>query len=364
MAKHPRSHGKQLIQNIKQRALRYWQRSWWHKIIAVVVLSIMLMVGGMYGIARWYIHSEKTQPLQLGVSFIPDYAQSLGLNPQETLDQLLAIGVRQIRLVSYWSDSEATMGQYDFNQLDWQFSKAEAAHAQVVLTVGLRQPRWPECHQPDWVAREPVEVWQPQLENYMQAVVSRYRHSPSLQSYQLENEFFLKGFGACTNFDRNRLVSEYNLVKKLDPAHPIIVGRSNNALGFPVGQPQPDLFSISVYKRVWDAAITHRYLEYPFPAWFYGYLAGVQKIANHRDMVLGELQAEAWPPDGKTIPETSLSEQNKSLDAARFKDRIAYGKATGMRQIDLWGAEYWYYRLRVLHDPSLWNVAVQEFRQD
>ena len=35
-------------------------------------------------------------------------------------------------------------------------------------------------------------------------------------------------------------------------AVPIIIGRSNNALGFPIGQPQPNEFSISVYQRVWD----------------------------------------------------------------------------------------------------------------
>ncbi len=78
-------------------------------------------------------------------------------------------------------------------------------------------------------------------------------------------------------------------------------------------------------------------------------------------MVVGELQAEAWPPNGKVIPETSLAEQNKSMNAQRLRDRFEYGKATGMRTIDMWGAEYWYYRLVVLHDPSLWNVAKTEF---
>lgn len=317
----------------------------------------------MYGIAQWYIHSEAGKPMQQGVSFIPDYAQSLGLDPQQTMNALTGIGVKQFRLVSYWSDIEQTPGHYDFSQLDWQFKKAEAAHAKVILTVGLRQPRWPECHAPDWVnINAPASTWQPQLEAFMQKVVERYKNSPSLESYQLENEYFLKGFGICTNYDRNRLVSEYNLVKKTDPSHPIIVGRSNNALGFPVGQPQPDEFSISVYKRVWDAGVTHRYLEYPQPAWFYGYIAGVQKIFNHKDMMIAELQAEAWPPNGQTIQQTSLVEQNKSLDARRLKDRFQYGRATGMRQIELWGAEYWYYRLTVLHDPSLWNIARQEFQ--
>lgn len=338
--------------------------NWQQKFVFVLVLVIALSVGTMYGIAQWYIHSERSQPLQEGVSFIPDYAQSLGVDPQQTMDALLGIGVRQFRLVSYWSDIEQTPGHYDFSQLDWQFKKAEAAHAKIILTVGLRQPRWPECHAPDWVnLNQSDSHWQPQLELFMQKVIERYKNSPSLQSYQLENEYFLLGFGTCSPYthERDRLVAEYNQVKRLDPSHPVIVSRSNNALGFPVGQPQPDEFGISVYKRVWDAGVTGRYIEYPYPAWFYGFLAGTQKIFNHRDMMIDELQAEAWPPNGQSITQISLAEQNKSLNAKRLKDRFQYGRATGMRSIDLWGAEYWYYRAQILHDPSLWNVARQEF---
>jgi hypothetical protein len=364
MTKRPLSYLRRLANSLKRWPGRYWRRNVWHKFVSVLVILAILLVGTMYGIAQWYIHSEAGKPLQMGVSFIPDYAQSLGVDPQQTMDALLGIGVKQFRLVSYWSDMEPSPGQYDFSQLDWEFHKAEAAHAKIILTVGLRQPRWPECHAPNWVnINQPDSRWQPQLETFMQKVVQRYKNSPSLQSYQVENEYFLQGFGTCTSFarDRSRLVSEYDLVKKLDPGHPIVVSRSDNAIGIPIGQPQPDEFGISVYKRVWDAGVTHRYLEYPFPAWYYGFLAGVQKIVTGKDMMIAELQAEAWGPNGKTIPQISLTEQDKSLNAPRLKARFEYGKATGMRQIDLWGAEYWYYRAQILHDPSLWNVAKQEF---
>ena len=362
MAKRSSLYITRLNKRLRSAVHSYWSKNWWHKLLTVLILLISVMVGSMYGIAEWYIHTEDSKPLQLGVSFIPDYAQSLGVDPQSTMDGLLKIGVRNFRLVSYWSDAEQTPGHYDFSQLDWQFKKAEAAHAKITLTLGLRQPRWPECHMPDWAAKEPMSQWQPQLESYMQAVMNRYKASPSLVGYQLENEYFLQGFGTCTDFSRARLISEYNLVKKIDPSKPVIIGRSNNALGWPVGQPQPDEFSISVYKRVWDGNLSHRYLEYPFPAWFYGFVAGFQKIVTGKDMALGELQAEAWPPNGKNIPDISVAEQNKSLDAKRLSDRFQYGKATGMRTINMWGAEYWYYRLSVTHDPSLWNVAKQEFK--
>ena len=196
----------------------------------------------------------------------------------------------------------------------------------------------------------------------MSKVVNRYKHNPALEAWQVENEYFLKGFGDCQNYSRSRLINEYNLVKKLDPNHVAIVSRSNNAIGFPIGQPQPDLFGISVYKRVWDANVTHRYLEYPFPAWYYAFLAGVQEIFNHRNMIIAEMQAEAWPPDGKTIPHSSLKLQNESMNATRLEHRFSFSKATGMKDVIMWGAEYWYYRKEILHDPSLWNVAKKEFK--
>lgn len=340
---------------------KYWQKSRWHKALITMLTVVAVIVAVMYGLAQWYIHSNASKPLEMGVSFIPAYAEHLGVDPQETMDELLGIGVKHYRLVSYWSQGEPQPGHYDFDQLDWQFKKAEAANAQIILTVGLRQPRWPECHMPEWAAGQPASQWQPALMKYITAVVNRYKDSPSLHKYQLENEYFLKGFGICTDFSRERLVQEYNLVKKLDSKHPIIVGRSNNAQGFPVGQPTPDEFSISIYKRVWDGNVSKRYLEYPFPAWTYGYIAGVQKIYTGKDMVIGELQAEAWAPNGKSLKEIDLAEQNKSLNSKRLADRFQYGRATGMREIYLWGAEYWYYRKQVLHDPSLWDVARSEF---
>jgi len=335
--------------------------------IAVLTLAgiIALTVGTMYGIARWYIASQANKPLTLGVSFIPDYAESFGLNPQQTMDAMIKdLGVKNIRLVSYWSDVEPKKGVYDFSQLDWEFAKADVAGVKVSLAIGLRQPRWPECHPPDWVQADSNNEaqWYPELQAYMTQVINRYKNNPALDSYQLENEYFLSAFGQCKDFSRDRLVSEYNLVKSLDPKHTLIINRSNNALGLPIGQPTPDEFGVSVYKRVWDATITHRYFEYPFPAWFYAFLGGAGKILTGKDLIIHELQAEPWPPSGN-IKDNTTAELNKSLDANRLKERFSYGEGTGIRTIYLWGAEDWYYMKVKRNDPSLWNVAVQEFAQ-
>ena len=80
-------------------------------------------------------------------------------------------------------------------------------------------------------------------------------------------------------------------------------------------------------------------------------------------MIIHELQAESWGPRGQGLSEISIDEANKSFSAQRFKDRVKFGKGTGMREIYLWGAEYWYYRKAIQHDDSLWKVAQDTFKE-
>lgn len=332
------------------------------RLVLASVLVVSISVAGMFGVATWYANSRPDKPATLGVSFIPAYARFLGVEPKETMDALLDINVRQFRLVSYWSEIESTQGTYDFTELDWQFAKAEAADAKISLAIGLRQPRWPECHVPDWARQQPVDQIRPELNAFMTAVVNRYKNSPSLESYQLENEFFNK-FGQCTDFNRERLVAEYDLVKRLDPAHPVIVSKSSNTPVPSIGQPRPDTAGMSIYRRVWDGNLTKDYFTYPFPSWYYGFIAGIQLITTGTDSVIHELQMEPWPPQSKAIPEISLAEQQESFSANSFTDRVAFAERTGMKSIDLWGAEWWYWRKEVKQDQDYWNAAQTVFKR-
>lgn len=334
-----------------------WPASVWKRLLTCTAAFILFFTVVNYGVAQWFIARHNKEPLILGTTFVPDYARHYDLDPQQTLNAIFnELGMRQVRLVSYWKYIEPTPGQYDFSELDWQFEMANKYDAKVSLAIGLRQPRWPECHEPAWVSFANKD-WQEPLYRYINAVVERYKNNPALSTYELENEFFMKVFGECKDYDRQRLVHEFNLVKQWDPSHPVIVSRSNNWIGLPLGEPRPDKFGISIYKRVWDKTITKRYFEYPLPAWFYGALAGWGEILTGRDMLVHELQAEPWPPNG--IKNATLKEQHKSMDPQRLKDRIEYGISTGMRTLDLWGAEWWYWMKTTNGDPAVWNVVKQ-----
>lgn len=338
------------------------------KRLSIAILLFLLLFGIInYAIAYWYQQKHKNDPLVIGTTFVAPYARYYGLDPKDTLSAMINdIGFTHFRLVSYWDEIETSPGKYDFSDLDWQFRMIEESKGNVSLSIGLRQPRWPECHMPQWAMNMPMEEWEPRLNQFMKVTMERYKDSPALESYQLENEFFLDVFGICPDHSRERLIREYNFVKTIDDSKPIIITRSNNALGIPVGKPQPDEFGVSIYKRVWDKTITKRYFEYPLPPWFYGTLAGAGEILTGKNLIIHELQTEAWLPDTGEFAMNDLNdldEQYKSMNAERLEDRFTYAKDTGMRTMYTWGAEWWYWHKVKAQNPSMWLIAKEEVRK-
>ncbi len=357
---------KRNLKQITRRAgKRWWKFNHAHKALDIVLALLILFTVFSYTTGQYYIHKHRNDPLNIGVTFVPNYARYYGLDPKEVMDEAIHdLGIKRFRLVSYWKDIEKIQGTYNFSELDWQFKKAEESGSKVSLAIGLRQPRWPECHMPKWAIDTPKENWEPQLMNFMEAVIQRYKSSPALDSYQLENEYFLSVFGECPDFSRERLVNEYNFVKKLDPDTKLIVSRSNNWGGYPLRDPKPDEYAMSVYKRVWDKSLTKRYVEYPYPPWFYSSLAGVQELIHGKTMIIHELQTEAWLPEKggyKMNRVEDIPEQNKTMNADILSKRIKYGVDTGMRDIDLWGFEWWYWQ-KVNGHPELWDTAREEIQ--
>jgi hypothetical protein len=339
---------------------KFWQRL----AIGLTVLTV-LFFGGMYGIAQWYINKHKNEPLIVGATFIPDYARYLQVDPQETLDAMINdLGIKHFRLVSYWKNIEPKEGQYDFSELDWQMDMVEKAGGKVSLAIGLRQPRWPECHGPEWAMIKSKPEWKEDLLDYMNMTINRYKDSPALESYQLENEYFLDVFGQCPDHSRDRLVEEFDFVKSKDPNHPIIVSRSNNAtVSWPINQPRADMVAASIYKRVWDKTITKRYFEYPLPAWFYGFLAGATELTTGRNTFIHELQTEAWLPENRSMRTESIDELYKTMSPEKLSERIQYAKDTGMKRFDLWGVEWWFQLKKSRQTPEIWNTAKQEIQK-
>ncbi len=295
--------------------------------------------------------------LELGASFSLHRCSELGLDKKAVLRAALEdLGLRRFRLMSYWNIHEQRQGEYDFEELDWQLDMIAKYSGKVTLAVGKRQPRWPECHIPDWALALPKEAWYEALYAYLEVVINRYKHHPALHSWQLENEALLKSFGYCrdNDYNRTRLRQEAALIKRLDPDHPLIMTLSDS-WGLPWRRPRPDQYAMSLYRAT---ANKRKAIKQSIrPALFYRTRAWLIRLIFRRPAFIHELQAEPWTGSG--ITKASLDEQFLTMNADRLKANVGFAARTGMNPIDLWGLEWWFWLKEVHSQPELWNTVKQ-----
>lgn len=278
-------------------------------------------------------------PAKFGVSFSLKQCRDFGIEQQKTLSWLInEMGFRRFRLMSYWDEHEKEQGVYDFTALDQQIDFAEKAGSAITLCLGVRQPRWPESHWPDWALQLPKAQRYAALERFIQAVVERYKSREAIVSWQLENEALNRSFGLNGDFDRKRLRDEYKLVKKLDSKHPVIMTTSNS-WGLPLRRPIPDIIGFSLYRVMY---MKDKYTRSKLPVWTYNLRAFIAKWLLGRKSFIHELQCEPWGPNA--IWEMPKEEQDKSMNLDQIKENIRLAKSTKLYPIDLWGGEWWYWR--------------------
>ena len=293
---------------------------------------------------------------EIGTSFSLHYCTELGLSKKQVLRAAIDdLGIKRFRLMSYWNIHEPKPGKYDFSELDWQMDMVARAGAKVSLCVGKRQPRWPECHIPDWALELPKEHWYEALYHYVGLVVQRYRDHPALHSWQLENEAFLKSFGECRDgdFNRGRIRREMKIIRHYDPQHQVIMTLSGDK-GLPIFGPIPDKFGLTIYPIVTDPEGNYKHLNKP--AWRYKLKAMIIKGYSNRDTFIHELQAEPWA--NKPLIEVPLDEQDKSMNPGLLRENFDFALKTKLTPpIYLWGMEWWYWRKHIHDDSSMWNAA-------
>lgn len=340
------------------RRLQQWWRHLWVRLVTYVLVSFGVVMA-MIGLLNVFVFTPIKDP-DYGVSFSVKEARKLDLDWQANFTALLDdLGFGRLRLMSYWDESEKVRGTLDFTDLDWQFSEAAKRGVKISLAIGLRQPRWPECHQPEWADNLTGNAWKQALYAYMEVVVKRYKDNPALDTYQLENEGMNNWFGKCDAPDRDRLIEEFNLVKQWDPDHKVIMSLSDQH-GYPIGQPVPDIYGFSIYRVVWNDKIPPAgYIIYPTPIWYHRMRAAIITTYSHRPIIIHELQMEPWGPvDFKDL---SIDEQNKSMSLNQIGKSFRFARQTGIKEMYLWGGEWWYWR-KAGGDPTVWEKVRAELQ--
>jgi len=324
------------------------------KIIFCLLIFLLLFAGYLF-----VGETKPTEEISWGINFSQKQAELLGLNWQETYSLLLDdLKVKNIKLITHWDLIEPREGEYNFNDLDWQIKTAEEKGAKLLLVIGMKTGRWPECHIPNWAKNFSKKEQQREILEIVKEIVLRYRERFSIWAWQIENEPFFP-FGECPWADKKFLKKEINLVKLLDDKNrPIVISDSGEGSLWITAAKLGDMVGVTMYKKVWFKQMAI-YVYYPLPPTFYWRKARyIEKIFNKKVIVV-ELQAEPWGP--KLLYNSPLKEQEKTMNLEKFKCNIEFAKKTGLDKFYLWGAEWWYWLKEKQQKPEIWEEAKNYF---
>jgi len=294
-----------------------------------------------------------------GVNFSQKHAQSLGLDWKKTFLALLDdLGVKNFKIAAHWDLIEPEKDQYNFDDLDWQIKEAENREAKILLVIGMKTPRWPECHIPEWAKNMSKEEQQERILKLIEKIVLRYSYTQGIKYWQVENEPFFP-FGECPWVDKEFLKKEVSLVKSLDTLNrPIIISDSGEGSFWIQAARIGDIVGTTMYKKVWVRQLGI-YLHYPFPPSFYFKKAEIIKNFFQKEVICVELQAEPWGP--KLLYDTPLFEQEKTMNLEQFRKNVEFAKKTGLKEFYLWGSEWWYWMKEKEDKPEIWEEARKLF---
>ena len=298
------------------------------------------------------------EPKTFGVTFSKFFAEKFGLDWKKVFEEIFNdLGVRNVRIPVYWPEIEPEKGKWVFNDYDWQLEKAQQYDAKVVLVIGRKVPRWPECFEPDWAKNLPETEKQKLILEILEQIVTRYRDNPVVWAWQIENEPFLP-FGECPMANAKFLDDEILTVKKISDKPVIITDSGEFGIWLPAAT-RGDIFGSTLYRYVWNQYFG--YYTYPMPSWFFRLKQGLVRlfIGREKPIMVVELQAEPW--SHKALYELSLAEQPTTMNPERFKEVLQYIKGTGFDTFYFWGVEWWYW-MKTQGKPEMWDSVKEAIK--
>lgn len=321
------------------------------KIFIILIFIIALISYFFIG------NPPESKKIVWGVNFSQKHSKDLGLDWKENYKGLLNdLNVKNIKLITHWDLIEPKQNNYFFDDLDWQINEASSKGAKLLLVVGMKTGRWPECHVPEWAKKLNKEQQQERISKLIKKIVLRYKAQSNISMWQVENEAFFP-FGDCPWYDKEFLKKEIDLVKSLDQRK-ILISDSGELSFWQKPAKFGDMVGITMYQRVWFKELK-RYIRYPFTPMFYWRKTQIIKKLFNKKVIVVELQAEPW---GETLLYNSpIVEQRKTMDLEKFQESIKFAKKTGIDEFYLWGSEWWYWLKEKQDEPSIWNEAKNLF---
>lgn len=321
------------------------------------IIGFVLAIAAFLYFISWQIDFSKSKP-NWGVTFSQYFVQQeLKIDWKNAYQTILEeIPVQKLRLIAYWQYLEPEKGQFNFQDLDWQIGEAQKKDKEVVLVVGYRVPRWPECHIPNWANNLPEEDFRKSVLTYLEEIINRYKSFPAIKIWQVENEPLFSLFGQCAKNDKEFLNQEIALVKSLDPQRPIMITDSGELSLWLNTAGLSEILGTTLYRVVWNENVGLWWKNIYPPVFYTARAFLAKKVFFTREVVISELQVEPWAPERKSITQIPFEQQIEHFSIKQLKNNLEFAKKTGIKDIYLWGVEWWYWR-KINGDDRFWNFG-------
>lgn len=330
------------------------------KILLIISIFILIIFGCLLYFGRQTADSNRK--IEWGATYSKLFAQKMGLDWQKVYLEILDdLKIKNLRLIAYWPEIEPEKGVFNFSDMDWQIEQVASRNAKIILAVGRKLPRWPECHEPEWAKKLELDLnatlylksnEKEYLLGYIEKTINHYKANPNIIAWEVENEPFLN-FGECPALDVQLLDDEIALVHRLD-SRPVIVTDSGELSFWVRAAERADIFGTTMYRWVWSPYLGN--YKYPIPPAFFRAKERIVRwfVGQQKPFIVIELQGEPWYQ--KQIYEILVEKQLELLKFEDFKSLIDYAKKTGFDTYYLWGAEWWW-SLKQNNHPEYWEYV-------
>jgi hypothetical protein len=292
------------------------------------------------------------QPL-IGTTYSHRHIEELDLNATDAFKELLSLKFDIIRLACYWDEMQPDPQINNFAPIHELLKKCEQENQKVLMTIGMKAPRWPEFYIPHWLAINPTNsfsLWERVREKaipYLQKVITQLQSYDCITHWQIENEPLDPSGPEKLTIPLDILQEEVQLIKKLDK-RPVLINLWANELTrrnlLPHILELADIVGLDIYYKVPS-----------FSCFYIGPSNSDMELAEiinsaQKPFWITELQAEPWEID----EQTKFQGDTPSCNPELLQENFTRASTMKPEATLLWGYEYWYWQ-KQNKNTALWQ---------
>ncbi len=276
--------------------------------------------------------------LLLGTTFSHRFAEYLSLDSTQSLHEIIALKFNIIRLCCYWDEIQRDSSTYDFSKIKQLLDICNTNKQNVILTVGMKAPRWPEYHTPVCFTNSASK----EVLTFIKKTVEELTKYECVKYWQVENEPLEPIWPNKRCIEYEDLIEEVSLIRKLDPSRKIIINVWGNSFSLSKRMKQAaaiaDIVGLDLYYQMHIKRIFG--IDFYKGPWLSENSLKNLIATSSKPIWITELQAEPW----ERGIETYKSDKTKSMNPDILKNNFEKAKSLNPEAILFWGAEYWLWR--------------------